>query len=658
MAALKEKSGILDGSSSKRRKLINHWSLFYPQPALDELLRMFKFLRYAMVPLPFLFAIALTGFLANFHLFKKDLLQVSLTFNFIQHTIYILFTINLISAIVRGCVARHFNIPTTSFGLMLAFGIIPEFDIRMEITEIVDKKAKMWLLSAAILTRIFLASLGIILWLVTRPRGTRLPILFAALAWYSIFGLVIMANPLLGGDSARLLSSILNIPNILGKAYRSLRYLFWVPPAVISKYNRNNLALRFYAFSSLLCIVFLVGFIGHHLAHWLSLNYPRLEGIVILVLASYIFLWFRFIRKKVAELKNPLKAKPIKSKNPAKRILLGWALYMMVMAIICLMFLPYQYVVKGDVEILPGFCQELYPEEKGIIDKIYFGGGEWVKEGTLIAEMDNYKHQKDVEITRIAIKKKLEEINFLLTTPLSEKVDVAKQQLLASTLKLHYSRKDYQRTEALYQMDIFSLAAYLDAEKKMELNTCSVAEKQAGMLLLQEKVNQHEIESKKYQLAFLERELRYYQERLERTRLRMPIDGRIVTMNLKNLEKKYLDEAQPLVEIEDTRRVQIQILISESDADQVRVGNHVVFKTPNNEATTITTEVASIFPVTESTDNATVLKIVCMVPNADGMLETGMSIYAKVQGQRMFLIQYLTRTLVRFFQIEFWAWLP
>ncbi len=207
-------------------------------------------------------------------------------------------------------------------------------------------------------------------------------------------------------------------------------------------------------------------------------------------------------------------------------------------------------------------------------------------------------------------------------------------------------------------MDIFSLATYLNAEKKMELNTRAVTEKQASMLLLQKKVNHHEIESKKYQLALLERELRYYQERLERTRLRMPIDGRIVTMNLKNLEKKYLDEAQPLLEIQDTRRVQIQISIPESDADHVRVGNHVVFKTPNNEATTITTEVASIFPVTESTDNATMLKIVCMVPNADGMLETGMTIYAKVQGQRMFLIEYLIRTLVRFFQIEFWAWLP
>jgi multidrug efflux pump subunit AcrA (membrane-fusion protein) len=139
----------------------------------------------------------------------------------------------------------------------------------------------------------------------------------------------------------------------------------------------------------------------------------------------------------------------------------------------------------------------------------------------------------------------------------------------------------------------------------------------------------------------------------------MPNDGRIVTMNLKNLENKFLDETQFFAEIEDVGHVQIEISIPEAEKDQVTVGDKVRLKTQAFPGTMMTGRVTSIYPVTESSSSGVpVVKVVCVIPNGDGMLKTGMSGYAKVEGDEMFVLQAFTRPLVNFFLVDFWSWLP
>ncbi len=272
--------------------------------------------------------------------------------------------------------------------------------------------------------------------------------------------------------------------------------------------------------------------------------------------------------------------------------------------------------------------------------------------------MVNYRQKKDVELTRQAINKKREEINILLTTPSDEEVELAKQQLLTSKLKSKYSTENYSRIQALYKTDSVSLTAYLDAKKKMDLDQQEAIEKAAQLLVVEKQVNKHKLESAKFELAMLQKELQFYEEQFERTKLRMPNDGKIITMNLKGLENKFLDDGHFFVEIEDPSRVQIEIMIPESDVNQISVGDNVHFKTLLYPNKIIKGKITSIYPVTESTSYGTVLKVISVIPNKHYILKTGMSGYAKVEGEEMFVIQAFTRALISFFLVEFWSWLP
>jgi putative peptide zinc metalloprotease protein len=657
-------------------KYLNHWSWFCPETFLDKLVGIVQLFRYFVVLLPLLFLVAVVGFISNMHLFEEDLPQGLLLFNFIQHTIYCMFTINLMTVTVKGCIARYFKLRTPSFGVMLAYGLIPEFDIRINIEEKTDRKTKLWLCSASTWVRLFLISIGIILWLVLRQRGTTVSILGIALAWYSLFTLFIIANPLLGGDGYRFLAVYFRMPDLRQKANRSLRYLFSTPPAVIAKYTDKNFALRSYALLSIFLIISILIFVGHTLGHWLKENYRGLGIVLFVAIIVYLIFRYRHLSKASKALRRNIqqtKQMPFTDKASAdgsgnqngtmpstfisgiRRV--RW-LRCLFTSMVVILFLPYQYETGGSAVVSPVLNQRIYSESKGIVEKVYYNGGEWLPKGTLIAEMQHYRQEKDVELTRHAIDKKREEINILLTTPLDEEVEMAKEELLTAKLKFKYSQDDYNRAETLYKEEIASLVTYLDAKARMELDQQDAAEREANLIYIENQVNEHTIESGKLELAILLRELQFYEEELERTKLRMPNDGRIITMNLQNLENKFLDDSVFLAEIEVDSRVQIEILIPESDISQISVGGKVQFKPQLYPNKAITGQVTFIYPVTEKASFGTVLKVVSVIPNENFFLKTGMTGYAKIEGDEMLVVQAFTRALISFFLIEFWSWLP
>jgi len=648
------------------RKQINHWSLFCPQKLLDKLVHYFNFFRFFYKLTFLLFIVAIASLFSNLQLYKEDLKGV-----------ITMFTINLLSQIVKGYIARYYNINTSSFGLTLAAGIIPRFDIRIDIDENASREAKLRLTSSSLLVRIFLFSFGILLWIITRQFGSSVSILGAAMALFSMFSLLFAANPLLSSDGYRFITIYFNMPNIREKAIRSIRNYFFPAPSVIAKYSDDRLALKIYGSLSILFIVSVVVFIGFSIGRWLETNYRGLGVILFFVLIVYLIARFSNLSKARKNLQagnpptenNPLAdKKPRNSSDNQKRYTsstimaiirkVRWLRCFISAAIAVAFFLPYHYEAGGSAEVIPVIHQEIYSENKGIIKKVYFNGGEWIQKGSIIAEMENYRQKKDVELTQQAINKGQEEINILLTTPSEEEVELAKQQLLTAKLKLQYTKENYSRQETLYKKNFVSLETYLETKEELDLDRQEVIEKEASLLVIQNKVNEHELESAKLELAMLQKELEFYEEQLERTKLRMPNDGKIITMNLKNLENKFLDDGQLLAEIEDSSHVQIEIMIPEPDIDQIDIGDRVNFKALLSPNKIITGKVTSIYPVVDSTTYGKVLKVVSVIPNEHYILKNGMTGYAKVEGNEMFVIQAFTRALISFLLIEFWSWLP
>jgi putative peptide zinc metalloprotease protein len=272
--------------------------------------------------------------------------------------------------------------------------------------------------------------------------------------------------------------------------------------------------------------------------------------------------------------------------------------------------------------------------------------------------MANHRQTKELHTTESAIREQQANIARLETTPSKEEVDLAVQQLETASLTYKYSAARADRKKTLYERGSISFDAYDDAAEKKEVDRQLVSERQANLLATKNQVNPNEIDAAKAEEQRLQEELVYYEEQLRRTSLRMPINGRIITMSLKNLENKYLEEGLLFAEVEDAHEVRVTISIPESDIGEVSVGDEVRLKLWTYPDRIFVSTVKEIWPATSEAEYGTVVVVESILSNDEKLLRSGMTGHAKVQGSEMFVIQAFTRALVRFVLIEVWSWLP
>ena len=105
--------------------------------------------------------------------------------------------------------------------------------------------------------------------------------------------------------------------------------------------------------------------------------------------------------------------------------------------------------------------------------------------------------------------------------------------------------------------------------------------------------------------------------------------------------------------------VRVQFEIPEADASTFGLGADVRIKIWTYPDRIFPGKVVDIAPVGGlGARQRAVLKVTSVIANKDGALKGGMTGYGKVDGGTKPVIVAFTRTVVRFFLIEVWSWLP
>jgi putative peptide zinc metalloprotease protein len=110
--------------------------------------------------------------------------------------------------------------------------------------------------------------------------------------------------------------------------------------------------------------------------------------------------------------------------------------------------------------------------------------------------------------------------------------------------------------------------------------------------------------------------------------------------------------------VENVEVVTSEIEVPESESAYVKVGSPIRAR-PNPFS-----EMEFEGTVTVIDRNVTVqpfgnvIKVIATIRNKDDMLRNGMSGYAKVGGQTMPVWKAFTLTLMRFFNVQVWSWIP
>jgi multidrug resistance efflux pump len=321
-------------------------------------------------------------------------------------------------------------------------------------------------------------------------------------------------------------------------------------------------------------------------------------------------------------------------------------------------FLPYTYETGGAVDILPAARAQAVARTSGELVEILVVQGEAVTRGQLLARLSSWDQENGVKVTRAMLDGAEANLARLQAGAKSEAMDLAMRQLERAQASLDYSQAAADRARELVVSGTISQQAYEQAIAAYEADRAGLDVAQANLDLVRSGATPEEIAIAAAEVARLSQELAFREDELARTRIEAPMDGRVVTPDLQLRYGAFLTVGEALVEIEDTATITAMVAVPEADIGLVVPGDTVRLRIWGQSGSEIAGTVQEIAPVATAEGQSNVVAVEATFPNADGLLRSGMSGYAKIEGAEMRVWEAYLRSIRRFFQIEVWSWIP
>lgn len=660
-------AGVQDALGMDWRTTTRMLGLFDPRPMfrlLGPVLRPLKYVTY-VVPLLLLAAIVLVFQYSD--IFFEDLTNLAIEKTLFEHLLFVFVTVHVVTTLTAGAVASAFKVSVDQIGITLTMWVLPRWVLKMTGADRLNRTQTMWLHGSTLIARMVMFSVGILIWFNTRDSDSGFSTFGLLLGLACAAGLLLEAgNPLIKANGYYLLSAYLNEPHLRGKAFAALLNKW--RGGVYRAADSNLLAL--YALASATYVIFILLLVGWLIAKFLVVDLALGGSGIILVLAFVaLMMWRNYVGlKKFGETYakkaqfDRWRSRVLPSDVAQGEVTISKKNYWATAAIVCLilvLFIPYSYEAGGPFVIYPTQKQVVSTDESGLIEAVYFDGGETVKQGTLIARLAHADYDAQIKVLTAKIDEQAAVLNNLKTLPRPQEVRLAEQELEVQRTREAFSREKAPRLEKMYRAGAVSFEEYDAARKDHMTDLQQVAQKEAELALVKAPVTASQIEAAEAKLASLKEERGTYEAKLERTVLRMPFDGNILTLHLKDRINSYLEKGAPFAALEFTGLVTAEIDVPEPDIEYVKLGSTVRLRPTSfysdkefeGKVTTIDRNVT-----TKSTGN--VIKVIATIENHGGQLKTGMTGRAKVEGLTMPVWQAFSRGIARFINIQVWSWIP
>ncbi len=660
-------AGVQDVAGLDAEATSRMWPLFDPRPLLKLMVPVLSPLRYLAYALPVLVIMALMLIGKHGHLLVQDLHDLHQRRSLIEHVLLVLFTLNLGATIVMGCIAHSYKAAVERFCITLYVGFIPRFVNRIVGSERFTRKQTMALHGGNLMFRVFVFCAAVITWYNTRDlQGSSHDFVLALVLMAGASLVLETGNPLMKGSAYFLLAAYLNEPHLRGKAYKAL-----MNKMKAGVYQQgDSTVLSIYALLFITYAFALVAFVTFGLGQWLRDHLALGGSAVILTVGLLAFLfWRNYInltkfgdayeravqfemwRKRTLLDKGAAEGE-VKTEKPS---------YWRRAALLCVfavMFIPYPYEATGTFSLYPTRKQVLSTDTPGLVEEVFFDGGESVKQGTVLARLATQDQQALIKVSEAQIEEQKAVIADLKARPKPEEVRLAEQALEVARSREKFSREKAPRLEKLYRVGAVTLEEYEAARKDHETDQMQVNEKLAALALAKTGSTKEQIAAAEAKLVSLQEQRGAHVAKLDRTFLRMPFDGNILTLHLKDRTNSYLDKGQPFVSVEYTGTITAELEVAESDVQYVKPDSVIRIRAAAYFDREFVGKVATIDRNVTAKSFGNVVKVLATVENPDGLLKTGMTGEGKVAGPTMPVWQAFSQALMRFLRVQAWSWLP
>jgi putative peptide zinc metalloprotease protein len=368
--------------------------------------------------------------------------------------------------------------------------------------------------------------------------------------------------------------------------------------------------------------------------------------------------------------------RPGKSRRRSWKRPICWAVILGAIPLI-LYFGKMEHRITGHFNVLPIRSADVRADIEGIIETINVNEGDQVREGDLIARISDKDLRPELAQTEAQIQQMQAKLRMLEAGPTAMEIEVAKSAVARAEESLKFARSHAGRNQQLFNEQIISRRELETTQELVALAENQLVEANSKLNVVLQGTRPEEIAATKSVIEGLETQRRHLEDQLRRLNIYSATSGVIGTpaRQLKELRRQLAKKGDLIAKIYDPEAMTAEIVISEKEITDVKVGQKVSLKALTYPDLTFEGTVTAIGVAAQggeqsssssSSSGAASLSsrgsasksilVTTQLDNSSLLLKPEMTGHAKVHcGQRR-LIDLLRWRLARVIKVEFWSW--
>src|SRR5262245_35848539 len=340
-------------------------------------------------------------------------------------------------------------------------------------------------------------------------------------------------------------------------------------------------------------------------------------------------------------------------------------------------FAKMEHGIAGQFYVLPERSADVRADIEGIIEMIAVNEGDRVREGDLIARLSDRDLRPELAKTEAHIQQMWAKLRLLEAGPTAMEIEVAKSAVVRAEESLKYARNNASRNQQLFNEQIISRKEFEATQELAALAENQLIEANSKLNVVLQGARPEEIAAMKSEIDGLETQRRHLEDQLGRLNIHSATSGIIATpaSQLKELRRQLVKKGDLISKIYDLGAMTAEIVISEKDITDVKVGQKVSLKAltypdrtfegtvtaigiaaqggGQSSSSSISSDAASL---THRGSASKTILVTTQLDNSSLLLKPEMTGHAKIYCGQKRLIDQLRWRLARVIKVEFWSW--
>lgn len=261
-------------------------------------------------------------------------------------------------------------------------------------------------------------------------------------------------------------------------------------------------------------------------------------------------------------------------------------------------------------------------EAAGVLKKLNVREGQHVREGEVLAELDDQEYRLNLEKIEALRLKYLSEL-FLEKQFAGPEKELSRDSLE----KISKARENLNQASSLFQKDLISREGFEKAKKDYELTLIETGEKKQEIMASSKGLTQAEIDAKIAQME------------LDKTKIKAPFSGIITGIQVSPQE--HIERGRELFTLVNINKIKVQAKVLESEMGKIEIRRNVDLKFSAYPQRVFKGRVEAISPIINPQDKTCTVDI--SVDNPEERLKPGMhadvEIVAEIYEDRLLVPQ-------------------